>query len=224
MQAVFMKVVTKKEWKRKTVLNWCSIFHWQKARNRARPPEKINIFRSCVWLFLLDFAQTEIACWNYMLIKSARTVSCELYWEIRVYIGLTSVTGRFAWNNSSRTQNKPCRETCKLEAVKTKLTDFNQSKQTIKSADLTENDYPMTITSSNSNKNITKRQRKSQDISSNELTPTTTTEVINQMRGARTCNEKGKTRTPTSTWRCLWLWSQPIIWGLTNSNQLEHLK
>jgi len=25
-----------------------------------------------------------------MLIKSARTVSCELYWEIRVYIGLTS--------------------------------------------------------------------------------------------------------------------------------------
>jgi len=25
-----------------------------------------------------------------MLIKSARTVSCELYWVIRVYIGLTS--------------------------------------------------------------------------------------------------------------------------------------
>jgi len=25
-----------------------------------------------------------------MLIKSARTVSCERYWEIRVYIGLTS--------------------------------------------------------------------------------------------------------------------------------------
>jgi len=25
-----------------------------------------------------------------MLIKSARTVSCELHWEIRVYIGLTS--------------------------------------------------------------------------------------------------------------------------------------
>jgi len=25
-----------------------------------------------------------------MLIKLPRTVSCELYWEIRVYIGLTS--------------------------------------------------------------------------------------------------------------------------------------
>ena len=62
------------------------------ARNRARPPEKSNIFSigSYVWLFLLDFAQTEIACRNYMLIKPARTVSCELYWEIQVYIGLTS--------------------------------------------------------------------------------------------------------------------------------------
>jgi len=65
MQADFMKVVTKKEWKRKTVPNWFSIFHWQKARNRARPPEISNIFSvgSYVWLFLLDFAQTEIACW-----------------------------------------------------------------------------------------------------------------------------------------------------------------
>jgi len=26
----------------------------------------------------------------YMLVKSTRTVSCELYWEKRVYIGLTS--------------------------------------------------------------------------------------------------------------------------------------
>ena len=61
IQAVFMKVVTKKEWKRKTVFDWCSIFHWQKARNRARPPEKSNIFSigSYVWLFLLDFAQTD---------------------------------------------------------------------------------------------------------------------------------------------------------------------
>jgi len=42
MQAVFMKVVTKKEWK-KTVLNWCSIFHWQKARNNARPPDTAKL-------------------------------------------------------------------------------------------------------------------------------------------------------------------------------------
>jgi len=42
---------------------------------------------SYVWLFLLDFAQTEKL---YMLVKSARTVSRELYWEKRVYIGLTS--------------------------------------------------------------------------------------------------------------------------------------
>jgi len=54
----------KKEWKRKTVLNWCSIFHWQKPHNSARPPEKSNIFSvgSYVWLYLLDFAETEIAC------------------------------------------------------------------------------------------------------------------------------------------------------------------
>jgi len=44
---------------------------------------------SYVWLFLLDFAQTEIACWNYMSVKPARTVTREFYWEKRVYIGLT---------------------------------------------------------------------------------------------------------------------------------------
>jgi len=36
---------------------------------------------------------------------------------------------------------------------------------TIKSADLIANDYPRTITSSHPNKNVTKRQRKSREIS-----------------------------------------------------------
>jgi len=65
---------------------------------------------------------------------------------------------------------------------------------------------------------------KSQDICPNELTTSTTTEVINQMRGVRTGNEKVKTRAPTCTWRCRWLWSQPITWGFNNSHQPEHLK
>jgi len=44
MQAVFMKVVTKKEWKRKkTVLSWYSLYQWQKARNNARPPENAKL-------------------------------------------------------------------------------------------------------------------------------------------------------------------------------------
>jgi len=45
---------------------------------------------SYVWLFLLDFVQTDIACSNYMFVKSARTVSRELYWEKLVYTGLAS--------------------------------------------------------------------------------------------------------------------------------------
>jgi len=45
---------------------------------------------SYVWLFLLDFVQTDCLLKLYMLLKSARTVSGELYWEKRVHIGLTS--------------------------------------------------------------------------------------------------------------------------------------
>jgi len=37
MQAVFMKVVPKNNEKEKKVLNWCSIFNWQKALSNARP-------------------------------------------------------------------------------------------------------------------------------------------------------------------------------------------
>jgi len=60
-----------------------------KTSRECKTPMKNNIVSigSYVWLFLLDFAQTEKL---YMLVKSARTVSRELYWEKRVYIGLTS--------------------------------------------------------------------------------------------------------------------------------------
>ena len=71
IQASCLKAVTKKEWKRKNG-TWCSIFHWQKSsqeRKTARycktpMKSKMVSFGSHVWLFLLDFPQTEIACWN----------------------------------------------------------------------------------------------------------------------------------------------------------------
>jgi len=93
------------------------------------------------------------------------------------------------------------------------------------SADLIENDYPRTITSSHPNKNVTKRQRKSRDISPNQLRPSTTMEVINHMRGTWTGDKKVKTRAPTSTWRvaCGCEVNQSPE-ASTISNQLEHLK
>jgi len=48
-------------------------------------------------------------------------------------------------------------------------------------------------------------------------------EMVNHMRRARIGIEKVKTRAPTSTWCCQWLWSQPITQSpevSTNSNQL----
>jgi len=45
-EAVCMKAVTNKELKRKkTVLTWCSIFYWKKARNNVRPPETTKLQR-----------------------------------------------------------------------------------------------------------------------------------------------------------------------------------
>jgi len=62
------KRLQKKDEKEKTILLWCSIFHWQKARNKARPPYIVKLRRKAI-LSVLDpmldcFAQTEIACWN----------------------------------------------------------------------------------------------------------------------------------------------------------------
>ena len=45
---------------------------------------------SSVWLFLLDLAQIECLLKLHMLVKSAWTVSRELYFETHVCIGLTS--------------------------------------------------------------------------------------------------------------------------------------
>jgi len=64
----------------------------RKTARHCKTPMKSNIasIGSYVWLFLLDFVQTDCLLKLYMLLKSARTVSGELYWEKRVHIGLTS--------------------------------------------------------------------------------------------------------------------------------------
>jgi len=36
------KRLQKKNEKEKMVFNWCTIFHWQKACNNARPPDSTN--------------------------------------------------------------------------------------------------------------------------------------------------------------------------------------
>jgi len=53
---------------------------------------KSNIFSigSYLWLFLQDFPQQRLLVETLMLIKSARSVSREVYLEKRVYIGLSS--------------------------------------------------------------------------------------------------------------------------------------
>ena len=98
MQAVFMKVVTKKNEKEKKryllVLNFplTKSSQQRKTATHCKTPMKSNIVSigSYVWLFLLDLAQTDCLLKLYMLVKSARTVSREFYLEKRVYIGLTS--------------------------------------------------------------------------------------------------------------------------------------
>jgi len=91
-----MKAVSQKEWKSKKRYLMFN-FHWQKCSQQRKTARycktpmkrKIVSFGSYFWLFLPDFPQKEIACWNSMLVKSAGTVSRELHWGKRVYIGLT---------------------------------------------------------------------------------------------------------------------------------------
>jgi len=52
---------------------------------------KIVSFGSYVWLFFIRFpANRDCLLKLYTLVKSTRTVSGELHWGKRVYIGLTS--------------------------------------------------------------------------------------------------------------------------------------
>jgi len=37
-----MKAVTERK-RKERLLNWCSIFRWQKARNNARPPDTAKL-------------------------------------------------------------------------------------------------------------------------------------------------------------------------------------
>ena len=64
----------------------------RKTATDGKTPMKSNIASiwSYVWLFLLDFAQTDCLLKLYMLVKSAWTVSRELRLEKCVYIELTS--------------------------------------------------------------------------------------------------------------------------------------
>jgi len=83
---------------KKTVLNWCSISTDKKlATTQDRQTlQNSDEKQYCQWwiLRLVVFARypANRVCLLklYMLVKSARTVSRELYWEKRVYNGLTS--------------------------------------------------------------------------------------------------------------------------------------
>ena len=52
----------------------------RKTARHCKTPMKSNIVSigSYVWLFLLDFVQTEIACWSSVLVNFARKISREL--------------------------------------------------------------------------------------------------------------------------------------------------
>jgi len=82
-----------KEKKRYMMFN----FHWQKPRNKARPLNTAKLWwKDCqFWILRLAVftrfpANRDCLLKLYMLVKSARTVSRELHWGKRVYIGLTS--------------------------------------------------------------------------------------------------------------------------------------
>ena len=85
------KWLQKKNEKEKKVLNWCSIFHWQKARSNARPPsqrlQNADEKQDCQYWILRLVVFTRFRAnrdWFlklYTLVKSPRTVSRELYWE-----------------------------------------------------------------------------------------------------------------------------------------------
>ena len=65
------KRLQKKKWKRKKRYLMFN-FHWEKSSQQSKTARycqtpmktKIVSFGSYVWLFLPDFPQTEIACWN----------------------------------------------------------------------------------------------------------------------------------------------------------------
>jgi len=53
-----MKLVKKKNEKKNTVLNCCSIFHWQKARNNTRPPDTAKLR----WKAILSVVDPTFGC------------------------------------------------------------------------------------------------------------------------------------------------------------------
>jgi len=66
-----------------------------KKSQEGKTAREKQYFQYCQLLRLVVFTRFRanrdcLLIWNYMLTKSAWTVSCELYWEILVYIGLTS--------------------------------------------------------------------------------------------------------------------------------------
>ena len=68
-------LIARKMEKEKTVLTWCSTFHWQKARKKARPLDTAELLMKskidgigCYTFgcYQLDCSQTEIACWSFI--------------------------------------------------------------------------------------------------------------------------------------------------------------
>jgi len=97
IQAVCMKAVIEKEWKRKK-LNWCSVFHWQKACNNARPPDTAKLWWKTIaycqhWiLHLVVFtrfpANRDCLLKLYMLVKSVEQFLVSFTWNNVSTLGL----------------------------------------------------------------------------------------------------------------------------------------
>jgi len=100
MQAVFMKVLTKKnETEKKRYLidvqfsTDKKLATTQDRQTLQNSDEKQYCQYSILRLVVFTRFRANRDCLLkllYMLVKSAGTVSCELYWDIRLYTGLTS--------------------------------------------------------------------------------------------------------------------------------------
>jgi len=97
MQAVFMKVVTKKEWKKRYLIDVQFSTDKKLATTQDRQTlQNSDENRYCQhWILRLVVftrfrANRDCLMKLCMLVKSARTVSREFYREKRVYIALTS--------------------------------------------------------------------------------------------------------------------------------------
>jgi len=104
---------------------------------------------------------------------------------------LNVVTGKLPVTTYCRTENKLAEISSSLRQSELIQKDYSQSKLIIKSADLTEDGYPRTLTSSRPSDNVSRSHKTS---SRNHMKLITTRK--------RWRNRKGKPQAPTTTWRC----------------------